>query len=201
MSKPDTVQCTAFEGSRRIASGALTDVASQVKAAIDGGASGSVLIFDDGTAEPIEIDFRGSAEDVLRRIVPRGEYEAPTPSAAAAEADTLKRPGRPRLGVVGREVTLLPRHWDWLNGQPGGASVALRKLVDEARRANAGGDRKRKARETAYPFMAAMAGDYPGFEEASRALFAGEAARFEALIQAWPADLRDHAAKLAAGAF
>jgi hypothetical protein len=99
--------------------------------------------------------------------------------------------------VVAREVTLLPRHWEWLNGQPGGASVALRKLVEQARRANGDADRQRAAREAAYHFMSAMAGNLPGFEEAARALFADDRRSFAARIAAWPADIRDHIVKLA----
>ena len=195
----ETCRCTAFEGSRRIANGELAEVALAAKAVIDRGATEPILVFDDGTAKLIEVDFRGSADDVRQRLRQRAESEAVT--SATAEAEGTKRPGRPKLGVIGREVTLLPRHWDWLNGQPGGASVALRKLVDEARRANEDTDRKRKARDAAYRFMAAMAGDHPGYEEALRALFAGEAQRFQTLTEAWPADVRDHAGKLAAGAF
>ena len=103
--------------------------------------------------------------------------------------------------MVAREVTLLPRHWDWLAGQPGGASVALRKLVDAARKQGADVDRVRQAREVAYNFMAAMAGNQPGFEEATRALFAGDAARFETCMREWPVDVREYAHKLAAPAF
>jgi hypothetical protein len=105
--------------------------------------------------------------------------------------------GRPKLGVVAREVTLLPRHWDWLGAQPGGASVALRKLVEDARRANGDRDRQRAARDAAYHFMSTMAGDLPGFEEASRALFADDRRRFAELIADWPVDIRDHIVKLA----
>jgi hypothetical protein len=107
--------------------------------------------------------------------------------------------GRPKLGVVAREVTLLPRHWDWLATQPGGASVALRKLVEEARRTGGDRDRSRAARDAAYHFMSAMAGNLPGFEEASRALFADDRRRFAGLIAGWPDDVRDHAVKLAFG--
>ena len=93
-------------------------------------------------------------------------------------------------------MTLLPRHWEWLATQPGGASVALRKLVDEARRASAGRDRARQARDAAYHFMHALAGDLPGFEEASRALFSGDGDRFATAVAAWPPDVRDHAGRL-----
>ncbi len=186
--------CVAFEGSREIASGALIEVASTTKQLIDAGSQNPILIFDDATSLPIEVDFRGTLEDVRDRL--RNEADE---NAQAAE--TARRPGRPKLGVVAREVTLLPRHWDWLNAQSGGASVALRKLVEEARRLNEEKDRIRKAQEAAYRFMSAMAGDYPNFEEAARALFSGEAARFSNLIGAWPVDVRSRASKLANAAF
>jgi len=181
--------CIAFEGVRRIASGELAEVALKAKSASDRGAQ--VLIFDDATSEPIEVDFRGSADEVLRRL-------AQPESKPVATAEAPRGPGRPKLGVVAREVTLLPRHWDWLNAQPGGTSVALRKLVDGARRANESKDRVRRSQEAAYRFMSAMAGDLPGFEEATRALFAGQRERFDQLVEAWPKDIRAHARQLAA---
>ena len=92
--------------------------------------------------------------------------------------------GRPKLGVVAREVTLLPRHWDWLNSQSGGASVALRKLVEAARLAGDDKDRTRHAQEAAYRFMTALAGNLPGYEEATRALYAADPARFDAINRA-----------------
>jgi hypothetical protein len=189
--------CTAFEGSRRIASGELAAVALKAKEVIDRREHAPVLIFDDVTSEPIEVDFRGTAADVLKRLTDASGGA----TAAGPDGEAPRGPGRPKLGVVAREVTLLPRHWDWLNSQPGGASVALRKLVEEARRVNAGRDRVRRAREAAYGFMSAMAGNFPGFEEATRALFAGNSERFDKLVAPWPADVRDHARKLAATAF
>jgi|SRR5450631_3846085 len=189
------VACTAFEGTRRIASGELREVAAKVKEVVDRGESGPVLIFDDGTGEVIEVDFRGSVEEVRERI---GGNAAPPADAAVEEA---RRPGRPRLGVVAREVTLLPRHWDWLNSQPGGASVALRKLVEDARRVNVNRDKQRVAQEAAYRFLSAMGGNQPGFEEAARALFAGKQARFAEVVADWPLDLREYATKLAGSAF
>ncbi len=87
----------------------------------------------------------------------------PRPRGTTNQPAEPRGRGRPKLGVVAREVTLLPRHWDWLNAQPGGASVALRKLVEQARRANGDADRARAAREAAYHFMSAMAGDLPAF--------------------------------------
>jgi hypothetical protein len=191
--------CTAFEGTRRIASGALPDVALKVKEVIDRGVRAPVLIFDDASSQPIEVDFRGTAHEVVERL--GTSPNAATGSITEPESETRRKPGRPRLGVVAREVTLLPRHWEWLNRQPGGASVALRKLVEEARRVNETRDRVRRAQEVAYRFMSAMAGNEPGFEEALRCLFAEDRARFDSLVGDWPIDVRDHARKLAAGAF
>ena len=173
---------TAFSGERLVASGSPAEVARAAWPLARAGEP--VLIFDE-TARPVEIDFRGALEDVLARLEP--------PPAPA------RSPGRPKLGVTAREVTLLPRHWTWLAGQPGGASVALRKLVEEAMRSPAA--ERRAAQEAAYRFISAMAGDRPGFEEAARALFAGDANAFGAHSKEWPRDIRDYAGRLAAGAF
>jgi uncharacterized protein len=191
--------CTAFEGDRRITSGPLAQVAVEVKRVVDRAGSGTVLIFDDETSEQVEIDLRGTVDDVSSRFANQG---VPADQAAPETADESPRgPGRPRLGVVAREVTLLPRHWEWLGDQPGGASVTLRKLVDEARRASEGKIRVRKAQEAAYRFLSTMGGNLPGFEEANRALFAGDAQKFDREVAQWPADVRDHATKLARAAF
>jgi hypothetical protein len=188
----------AFEGNRCIACGDLRDVARTAKQALDRDKDASILVFDGGTSAPIEIDFRGSVENVLARL----PHTASTSGEAEAAASPAPRgPGRPKLGVVAREVTLLPRHWEWLARQPGGASVAIRKLVEQARRTGEEGDRVRKAQEAAYRFMSAMAGNEPHYEEAIRALFADDPARFEILIARWPADIRGHAWRLAMRAF
>jgi uncharacterized protein len=188
----------AFEGDRRVASGHLREVISAAKEMLDRRKDASVLVFDGTTSGPIEIDFRGSIDDVLARL----PDVATAPAAGEGAAPPVPRgPGRPKLGVVAREVTLLPRHWEWLAQQSGGASVALRKLVDEARRANKDKDRIRHAQEAAYRFIAAMAENKPHYEEVARALFAGDAERFEAWTATWPADVRDHARRLAAAAF
>lgn len=178
--------CTAFDGQTRIASGPLPEVALAVKRAAERGAKGPLLIFDDVTARVIDADTRGTDAEVVARLTPPAEEE-PEP----------RKRGRPRLGVVAREVTLLPRHWEWLAAQPGGASVVLRRLVEEARRAGADEDRQRQSRDAAYRFMAAIAGDLPGFEEATRALFASNAPRFRELIAPWPPDIRSHTLFLA----
>lgn len=191
---------TSFDGHRRIATGSLQANALAVKRARESGAVGPVLIFDDTTGRSVDVDTRGSDEAVVARLTAAALAEAERSSRRGASEPTGPRGrGRPKLGVVPREVTLLPRHWEWLAGQPGGASVALRKLVEEARRANNEKDRVRRAHERAYHFMQAIAGDLPGFEEATRALFANDPLRVRDLIAAWPGDVRDHAMRLALG--
>jgi hypothetical protein len=193
-----TASFTAFEGPSHLATGTLVEVAMAVKRANKRHPSDAVLIFDDGTGRAIDLDLRGSDADILARLPqPVTASEPPAPSDPSAPRGR----GRPKLGVVAREVTLLPRHWDWLGRQPGGASVALRKLVEAARRANSERDRSRLARDAAYHFMSAMAGNLPGFEEAARALFAGDRPRFTALTATWSPDIRDHILKLASNAF
>jgi hypothetical protein len=304
--------CTAFSGHRRLAAGSLAEVALAVKAALEEKAApghrDNVLTFDDTTGRVIDIDTRGSRDDVLARLArahatqdaasahapaapgaasahasaagtaaraegntqgshaaghaapdairnatrnaagngdadalsnavgnaaaeaaPNGApnvtanatanaapnaapnaagnaagigntVENAVGNAGAAENSASARPrgrGRPRLGVVAREVTLLPRHWEWLNAQPGGASVALRKLVEAGMRDR--GAQERAMREAAYRFMSALAGDMPGFEEATRALFAGDAPGMAERMAPWPADIREHALRLAFG--
>ncbi len=192
-SKPPA-RFTAFRGSKRVAAGVLAKVAAKVKVEHDQSPGPPILVFDNQTSRLLELDLRGALEDVLGRLA--------APNAAPEPGEQGSRgPGRPKLGVVAREVTLLPRHWEWLGRQPGGASVALRKLVEEARRAYSAQDRLREARESAYRFMSEVAGDYPGFEEAARALFSGNQAKFHLMSAPWPPDVRRHARELAALAF
>jgi uncharacterized protein len=186
---------TAFAGDRLIATGQLESVVLSTKNALDAGLAATVLVFEDSTGAQLDFDWRGSADDVRDRLVSHPHF-APTADAAAPRSG----PGRPRLGVVGREVSLLPRHWSWLAEQPGGASAALRRLVDEARKRAPEQQEARRARDAASRFLWAIGGDLPGFEEASRALFAGDRERLSRLIAAWPADVRDHLLRLLARA-
>jgi hypothetical protein len=184
--------CVAFAGQKCICRGGLTEVALAVKKHLEEDERATVIILDAETAENVEVDLRGTPSDVAARL---------RPDPRAAGTGLPLAPGRPKLGVVAREVTLLPRHWEWLNEQPGGASVTLRKLVEEARRSTAGEARVRRAREACYRFMSVLAGNEPGYEEALRALFGGGKERFESLTEAWPPDVRDHARRLAADGF
>ena len=175
----------AFAGQRLIGRGPAAEVLPVVHAA--SGAGEAVLAFDAVSGRVVDLDLRGTVADALARLIPAPEAEK-------------RGPGRPKLGVTAREVTLLPRHWDWLAGQPGGASVALRKLVEGALREAEGPDRARRAKDAAYRFMTAMAGDLPGYEEATRRLFAGDGAGFEAAVEGWPEGVRETARVMAAGA-
>ncbi|MCW5691308.1 MAG: DUF2239 family protein [Pseudolabrys sp.] len=182
-----TLHCTAFDGPKRLASGAYADVAVAVKQHVRAQPEASILIFDDQSGREIDFDLRGTDRDIAERVAKQFAAPAEPPRAA----------GRPRLGVVSREVTLLPRHWEWLAAQPGGASATLRRLVETASR-DGGDDRAvlRQLQELTYRFMSAMAGNLAGFEEASRALFAGKIADMETHMAAWPHDVRAHVLRL-----
>lgn len=186
----------AFADSKRIAYGPAAEVATQSKSFVDAHPQTTVFMFEVESSQRIDIDLCAPLSHVLR-CVPKPAATTPAIAAEATpQADAPKTPGRPKLGVTAREVTLMPRHWEWLATQPGGASVSLRKLVEHTMRANKETDRIRLARESAYRFISAMAGDEAGFEEASRALFAGNADRFRASVANWPNDVREHAIAL-----
>jgi hypothetical protein len=180
------LELIAFAGDAQIAVGSPPEVAKVMRILAKAGLDKPTLVFDAKSGHQVDLDPRGTDAEILERFA----------SASVAPAR-----GRPRLGVVPREVTLLPRHWEWLGRQRGGASATLRRLVDDARHANAEADGKRQAREAVHRFITALAGDAPGYEEAVRALFAGDSATFEAQMSAWPGDVRAHALRLAEAAF
>ena len=191
----------AFDDKTCIARGALADVARSTQAAMATNAHARVLVFNAVTGELVDFDHRGTPDEMLLKLAiahPAGMGDS---TGSSLPKPTPAGPGRPRLGVVAREVTLLPRHWEWLGHQPGGASVALRKLVDQARHDNQAQDKLRQAQEATYRFMTAMAGELAGFEDAARALFGSDGMRFVALLAAWPADVRAHLLELAAPVF
>lgn len=165
---------TLFVGDEIVASGNMVEVARAIAALPQSARSSDVLVFNNDTGHQTDVDPR---------------------LAAANDSDQVRGPGRPKLGVVAREVTLLPRHWDWLASRPEGASAALRRLVDEARHADGG----RAGREAAFHFLKAVAGDRPSYEEAMRALFAEDRSALERHMASWPAAIRDYALMLAYG--
>lgn len=189
MSHPEIPQVVIFQGARCIARGALAEAAAQAAHVLGADGAAGVLVFDADSSRAVDIDWRGTPEQIAARLAPAG---------AAPEAAPVR--GRPRLGVVAREVTLLPRHWDWLAEQPGGASVTLRKLIDQARQNEGEEGRRRRARDATYRFMTAMAGNAAGYEEALRALYADDADTFERLVSGWPEDVARHCRELAAQA-
>jgi len=179
---------TAFSGHNLLATGPLAEVIPALKAALGPAtsvqpATAPVLVFEDQTGRPVDFDLRGTLGEALARALP---------SLAPRTG-----PGRPKLGVVSREISLLPRHWEWLEKQPNGASAALRRLVDKARADDQGANHARLAIEAAGRFMSAIAGNLPGYEEASRALYARDRARLEQEIATWPGDIRYHVLYLA----
>jgi uncharacterized protein len=183
-----STQCVAFIGDQLLASGRLDEVVDATKQAFDGDTSLSPCVFDATTSARFDIDLGGSAADVRARL----------PQSAHPP---VRGPGRPKLGVVPREVTLLPRHWEWLSAQQGGASVALRKLVEQARKATSQAVDARIGQEAVYKFMSAICGDFAGYEEATRALFGGDGKKYLSLIAPWPKDIVDHLKRLADAAF
>jgi hypothetical protein len=174
----------AFAGVRRVAAGPLRAVLTVLQQRFEQDPTELVLVFEAETGRQVDFDLRGSLEDVLER-------QAAVPA---------RGPGRPKLGVTSREVSLLPRHWSWLQEHPSGISGALRRLVEHAMKSEGGQERARHRRAALSRFLTAMAGDRPHYEEACRALFAGDTPRFEALVQRWPKDIREHAIEQARAA-
>ncbi|MDP1913520.1 DUF2239 family protein [Brevundimonas sp.] len=186
MSASIDLPVVVFSSDRLIARGPLGEVLGEVRTAA--GDDAASLVIDLATGRVVDLDLRGTLDEARARLTPAPEAEK-------------RGPGRPKLGVTAREVTLLPRHWDWLAGQPGGASVALRKLVEGALREAEGPDRARRSKEAAYRFMTALAGDLPSYEEATRMLFAGDWTAFDAAVEGWPEGVRETARGMAAGAW
>lgn len=174
---------TAFEGNKMIAQGPLSEVVLKIKKRLGKEENNSILIFSDSTGKTMDFNFQGSEKDIQKRLeVFVSEDKAPE----------ISGPGRPRLGVISREVSLLPRHWEWLASQSGGASATLRKLVDEAKKKSAEGHSFKQAQERTYKFMSVMAGDLQGYEEALRALYKKDQEKFLAQTEDWPHDVKAH---------
>lgn len=187
----DKQRFTAFAGDRLIISGNLKNMILRTKEWLERGENDQILIFEDRTGKQVDFDFRGTPDEVLARL-----SSHPLFTSSEGQDKTRPGPGRPKLGVICREVSLLPRHWEWLEEQPNGASAALRRLVDEARKHEPEKERARIAREATGRFMSVMAGNFPGFEEALRALYAQDQKRLKELIRQWPNDIRKHIDRL-----
>jgi hypothetical protein len=182
---------TAFLGHARLAKGRLEGVVGAAKEALDKGETERLAIYRDEDARVLDFDFRGSLEEVLERL---GTH--PIVGAEVRPPPKRRGPGRPKLGVVSREITLLPRHWEWLAEQRGGASATIRRLVEEARKQAPGGEQDKRIQGAVYSFISDLASDLPGFEEASRALFAAEYGKLEEIVGDWPGDIQAYMKKL-----
>ena len=187
-----TTQCTAFEREKLVAQGTAREVRIAIAKLRAQNPYAAIVVFDDATGEDFDLEG-GLAQPA--DPTPNPDVD-PAQEARPAVPTSAVRPGRPKLGVVAREITLLPRHWEWLETQPGGASVALRKLVEAARKEHAPEDRVRRAVEATYRFLSVMCGNHPGFEETARALFRRNWHDFDELVAALPGDLGRHLLKL-----
>lgn len=182
----------AFEGHRLLFHGPLAEVVTQVKRRLGRADNSAILVFSDATGRVMDFDFHGTEKDVLRRLEVFVADDEPKDSPG---------PGRPKLGVISREVSLLPRHWEWLASQSGGASATLRRIVEEAKRKSLSSNSARAAQERTHQFMSAVAGDLRGYEEALRALYKKDERAFLTQIADWPGDVKRHVAGLAGTAF
>lgn len=189
----EIVTYTAFDGRNVVARGDLSGVVLQIKKRIGSAAHADVLIFNDETGKTMDFNFQGDLDDVRRRLATFVGGSAPAPAPSG--------PGRPKLGVVSREVSLLPRHWEWLAAQSSGASATLRQLVESAMKKSSSGFSAKQAQERTYRFLSVVAGDLEGYEEALRALYKKDRKTFLARARGWPSDVGDYAAALSKGAF
>lgn len=183
---------SVFEGTKLFFQGPLDEVVLKIKKRLGKANHGDILIFSNFTGKVIDFNFHGTEKDIVRRLevfVSEGDLK---PSAG---------PGRPKLGVMSREVSLLPRHWEWLATQSGGASAALRALVTEAIRKESGSVSIKQAQERTYKFMSVMGGDLKGYEEALRALYKKDVEKFISHIDEWPRDIKNHTKDLAEPVF
>jgi uncharacterized protein len=190
----NNVQWIAFIGNDRITQGSPHVVIHAVHAIVGVQGENNLLLFDAVTSARIDIDWRTDLLTILKQYAT--EHVEITDNSAS-ENPAPRQAGRPKLGVVAREITLLPRHWEWLSTQTGGASVTLRKLVEQAQRQSKNADQRRLAQESTYRFMSTMAGNNVGFEEATRALFAGDMGKLRAIVASWPSDVARHCLHLA----
>ena len=171
----------AFANEKQVASGNLTTLLTSLKPLADEQPGAPILVFEDGTGRQVDFDLRGDLSQVLER----------------AGIHLKIGPGRPKLGVVSREISLLPRHWEWLERRPNGASATIRRLIEDASKGSNPGE----ARDRTSRVMTALAGNFPGYEDAGRALYRGDRTAFEELVSGWPSDIRNYLIELAGPAF
>ena len=174
---------TAFDGSVLLFRGGLKEVVLNIKEHLGRSENSSVLIFSDLTGKTMDFSFHGSKQDILKRLEKYTFTEEPKEPSG---------PGRPKLGVVSREISLLPRHWEWLATQSGGASATIRLLVEEARKKSSNISSIKQMQERAYQIMSVLAGDLQGYEEALRALYKKDSKVFFTHVKRWPIDIQKY---------
>ncbi len=172
---------SAFLEDELIAQGPRAVVTRRIEERYPASDFSRIRVFDDATGRVTDLDYWDASAD------------AP---AEAAPASPPRGRGRPKLGVVSREVTLLPRHWDWLAAQRGGASATIRRLIEDARKRRSETLTAAEAREGVHRFLTEMAGDREGYEEALRALYRSDIAGVRAIADAWPEDIRRYLNRL-----
>jgi uncharacterized protein len=183
---------TAFEGTTRLYRGTFQEVVLKVKERLGRAENSSVLIFSNNTGKTMDFNFQGNMKDTLKRLEKFVSTQEPRP---------ISGPGRPKLGVISREVSLLPRHWEWLASQPSGASATIRKLIEEAKKKSSTRNSVKHVQECVYRFMSVIVGDMKGYEEALRALYKADRKNFLLHIQDWPTDVRTHVIEMAKPVF
>lgn len=188
----ETFSYTAFLNGNLLAQGNLEDVVLKIKKQMGKADHSEALLFNDSTGKVIDFNYQGSKEDVEKRLE---VYKTPT------SVSTPTGPGRPKLGVVSREVSLLPRHWEWLAAQPGGASATLRLLIEEARKKTESSVSIKQLQERTYQVMFTLAGDLEGYEESVRALYKKDRKSFLEHQNTWPSDVKKYILKVAQGIF
>ncbi len=182
---------TAFLESKIFAKGSLKDLVLKIKKHLGKNENNSILIFSDSTGNTLDFNFKGSETEILKRLE----------MFVSQKPDEYSGPGRPKLGVISREVSLLPRHWEWLAAQSGGASVTIRRLIDESRKKSSTGESVKQVQEKTYKFLSVVAGDFEGYEEALRALYKRDREKFLKQMEKWPKDIQGYAMRLSETVF
>lgn len=185
---------TAFENDQILTQGPLDQVVLKIKRKLGNAAHSSILIFSDQSGKIMDFNFSGSEAEVIKRL----DIYVSSSSPASSE---IQGPGRPKLGVISREVSLLPRHWEWLAQQSSSVSAILRKMIEEAMKKSSTANETKQSQERTYQFMSVMAGNLSQYEEALRALYQKNQKLFFSLIDKWPTDIKKHVTSLAKDAF
>jgi hypothetical protein len=184
---------TAFNNTDLFHQGDLSEVVLKIKDHIGKAENTTITVFSDATGKTIDFNFQGTKKDVQKRL--------DVFVSESSLTNTITGPGRPKLGVISREISLLPTHWEWLSTQPGGASAILRRLVDEARKKSLNTPSIKSIQEKTHRFISAIAGDLEGYEEVLRAMYRKDEDQFLIHMSSWPNDLKTHALFLSKGMF